>query len=49
VYRIGLFRNDDQEPCAVGRFVHVYVDRITRRPVPIPAAIRAVVDRLKSV
>ena len=49
VYRIALFRNDDEEPCAVGRFVHVYVDRITRRPVPIPAAIRAVVDRLKSV
>lgn len=48
VYRIALFRNDDEEPCAVGRFVHVYVDRITRRPVPIPAAIRAVVDRLKS-
>ena len=49
VYRIALFRNDDEAPCAVGRFVHVYVDRITRRPVPIPVAIRAVVDRLKSV
>jgi len=49
VYRIALFRNDDDAPCAVGRFVHVYVDRITRRPVPIPVAIRAVVDRLKSV
>ena len=40
VYRIGLFRGDDEEACAIGRFVHVYVDRETRRPVEIPAAIR---------
>ena len=49
VYRIALFRNGDDTPCAVGRFVHVYVDRQTRRPVAIPAAIRTVVDQLKSV
>ena len=46
VYRIGLFRNADDEACAVGRFVHVYVDRQTRRPVEIPAVIRAAVSRL---
>jgi acyl-CoA thioester hydrolase len=49
VYRIALFREDAEDPCAVGRFVHVYVDRQTRRPVPIPEVIRAVVDRLKRV
>lgn len=48
-YRIALFRNDADAPCAVGRFVHVYVDRDTRRPVPIPAAIKAVVEPLKRV
>jgi len=48
-YRVGLFRNDEDAPCAVGRFVHVYVDRVTRRPVPIPAAIKAVVEPLKRV
>jgi acyl-CoA thioester hydrolase len=47
VYSIGLFRGDEDAACAVGRFVHVYVDRDTRRPVPIPEAIRAVVERLK--
>jgi acyl-CoA thioester hydrolase len=47
VYRIALFRNDDEEPCAVGRFVHVYVDKLTRRPVPIPSSIRTVVEALK--
>jgi len=47
VYTIALFRDTDEEACAVGRFVHVYVDRNTRRPVPIPDAIRGVVERLK--
>ena len=41
VYHIALFRGDDQEPCAIGRFVHVYVDRETRRPVETPALIRS--------
>ena len=49
VYGIALFRNDETGPCAVGRFVHVYVDRHSRRPVPIPEAIRAVVEQLKRV
>ena len=41
VYRIGLFRNDDVDPAALGRFVHVYVDQGTRRPVPVPAQVRS--------
>ena len=49
VYRIALFRGEAEEPCAVGRFVHVYVDRQTRRPVPIPEPIRTVVEGLKRV
>lgn len=49
VYRIALFRNDEAVPCAVGRFVHVYVDRDSRRPVQIPDVIRTVVERLKTV
>ena len=47
VYTIALFRNQDEEACALGRFVHVYVDRENRRPVEIPEVIRAVVERLK--
>lgn len=46
VYRIALFRAGDDEPCAVGRFVHVYVDRETRQPVPIPAPVRTVLQPL---
>jgi acyl-CoA thioester hydrolase len=47
VYRISLFRNDDATPCAIGRFVHVYVDSTTRRPVPIPPEISAAVSGLR--
>ena len=47
VYEVALFRGDEVEPCAMGRFVHVYVDRQTRLPVPIPDVIRTVVDGLK--
>jgi acyl-CoA thioester hydrolase len=39
-YELGVFRNDDQRACATGHFVHVHVDRSTRRPTPIPAATR---------
>jgi acyl-CoA thioester hydrolase len=46
VYRIGLFRNEEAAPAALGRFVHVYVDAATRRPVPIPAQVRAALSAL---
>ena len=46
IYRIGLFRNDDIEPAALGRFVHVYVDRADRRPVPVPVEVRRAVQGL---
>jgi acyl-CoA thioester hydrolase len=46
VYRLALFGEHADEPAAVGRFVHVYVDRSTRRPVPVPEPIRAALTRL---
>jgi acyl-CoA thioester hydrolase len=46
VYRIALFRGLDDRPCAVGRFVHVYVDRTSRRPVPVPPVIRTVLEAM---
>ena len=45
-YQIGLYRNDDATPAALGHFVHVYVERSSNRPVPIPAAVRAVLASL---
>ena len=45
-YEIGLFANDDDSAAAQGHFVHVYVDRATSRPVPIPDATRRVLEKL---
>lgn len=45
-YEIGLFANDDAFAAASGHFVHVYVDRATQRPAPIPEATRAVLRQL---
>jgi acyl-CoA thioester hydrolase len=34
--------------CAAGEFVHVFVDRTSRKPTPIPAPIRSALQRLQS-
>lgn len=39
-YEVGLFRNDEQAAAAEGFFVHVYVDRTTRRPKPLNGRLR---------
>lgn len=46
-YEIGLYRDDDLETAvATGWFVHVFVDRESRRPVPIPDGVRAALSRI---
>ena len=40
-YAVGLFADDAELCAAAGEFTHVYVDRATRRPVPLPEALRA--------
>ena len=45
-YEIALFRQGEDEPVAVGWFVHVFVDRDSRRPVEIPQPLRGALDRL---
>lgn len=46
VYQLAVFKGDDTEPSAVGRFVHVYVDETSRRPIPIPPIIRTALEQL---
>jgi acyl-CoA thioester hydrolase len=45
-YAIGLFRQGEDAPAATGRFVHVWVDRATQRPVDIPSRIRQALESL---
>ena len=40
-YEIGLFGPGEDQARAEGHFVHVFVERATQRPTPIPADIRA--------
>jgi acyl-CoA thioester hydrolase len=46
-YELGLFSHGHEAAAATGHFVHVYVDRQTRRPVPVPAGVRAVLEPLR--
>lgn len=48
-YRLGVFRQGGGQAharpiTALGHWVHVYVDRYTRKPVPIPDPIRALLS-----
>lgn len=40
-YEVGIFKNDEDTASAAGHFVHVFVDRATNKPVPIPDPIKA--------
>lgn len=46
-YEIALFRGGDDDAAATGRFVHVWVDRAKRRPIPVPPRIRAALEPLQ--
>ena len=48
-YGIGIFRNDEDAASAHAHFVHVYVDRATMRPVPIPDPIRAELQKITNL
>jgi len=45
-YEVGLFPQGEEEIAAEGWFVHVFVDRATRRPTPIPERLREALSRL---
>jgi acyl-CoA thioester hydrolase len=45
-WEVSLFVAGSDVAAADGEFVHVFVDRETRRPVAVPAAIRAAIERL---
>lgn len=46
-YEVGLFIQGE-EPCAAqGHFVHVFVDRASRRPTPPPEQLRAALEALR--
>jgi len=46
-YEVGLFRGEAQSAAAQGHFVHVYVDRETRRPMAMGGALRSLLEQLQ--
>jgi acyl-CoA thioester hydrolase len=47
-YELGIFARGEAESSAHGSFVHVFVDRFTRRSAPLPDGIRAGLSRITS-
>jgi acyl-CoA thioester hydrolase len=45
-YEVGLFAQGEDLSAARGHFVHVYVDRETRRPVPLPGPLKTFLETL---
>lgn len=46
-YEVGIFREDEDSAAAQGHFVHVYVDRVTRKPASIPDRMRALLQSIE--
>jgi len=47
-YEVGLFRNDDDLASAQGFFVHVYVERATRKPQPVVGKFRELLNKAEN-
>jgi acyl-CoA thioester hydrolase len=47
-YEVGLFSDDEGAAAAQGHFVHVYVDRETRRPARLPAQMRRALEKIRA-
>jgi len=45
-YEVGLFRNDEATAAAQGHFVHVYVERESRKATALPRLLRAALERI---
>ena len=45
-YEIAIFIEGEDDAAATGHFVHVFVDRETMKPVPIPSPIRAAMETI---
>ena len=47
-YEIGLFTDTQPNACAQGHFVHVYVDEASRKPKPLSAEMRSILEGISS-
>lgn len=45
-YELAVFKVGEEQACAAGRFVHVFVERASNRPVAIPEGLRLAMQEL---
>ena len=45
-YEVAIFKNNEDVACAMGYFVHVYIDRLSNQSTPIPQKVREVLQGL---
>jgi acyl-CoA thioester hydrolase len=45
-YEVGIFREDELTAAAQGHFVHVYVDRVTRKSTALPDNVRTLLQTI---
>jgi acyl-CoA thioester hydrolase len=45
-YGIGVFKDDSEQACAFGHFVHVFVDSVSNKPVSIPENMRKALEAI---
>jgi acyl-CoA thioester hydrolase len=45
-YELGIFKGEEDVAAAQGHFVHVYVDRESRRPAALPAPMRSLLQSI---
>ncbi|HYD79663.1 MAG TPA: thioesterase family protein [Paucimonas sp.] len=45
-YEVGIFRAEEDSAAAQGHFVHVYVDRVSRRPAALPEPLRTLLQTI---
>jgi len=46
-YEVGIFAAGQDQAAACGHFIHVYVDAVTRRPVPLPDPLKHTLETLR--
>lgn len=47
-YEVGIFKKGEDAPAAEGHFVHVYVDRKTRRPTALPKPLKEALEKVSA-
>ena len=46
-YQVAVFREGEDSAAAAGQFVHVYVDRLSRRPLEVTGPLRSLLENLR--